>query len=107
MAQYHSHYSVMQGVIDSIAHEQHPEQRLAYLHRLRADADRMILAHRDEAAYDLRTRFNGEDSERVTGIPRRYIDYWAQRHRRKHNLPALKRISKSDISGAFDLRHLS
>lgn len=96
-------YDEFQGLMDSIANEPDQSQRLSNLQKLYKDGTRLMLRARDEAAYDLRSRYSSEDSEALTGINRKYIDYWATRHRNRNALPPLKRRKRIDLSTAIDL----
>lgn len=100
---YTQFYDMLRGLVDSIAHEGDEVQRLKYLRQFRTDALRMALKARDEAAYDLRSRYSSEDAEALTGIPRRHIDYWVKRHRKATGLPPVPRRERIDLSGAVDL----
>ena len=102
-ARYGDFYQQMMSLLDSVSHDSDPLARLANLQQLNKDFRRTILARRDEAAYDLRMKYSCEDAEALSGVSRRHIDYWAQRWRRSRALPALKRISRVDLSGAIDL----
>jgi hypothetical protein len=96
-------YDEFQGLMDSIAHEPDQSKRLSNLQQLYKDGTTLMLRSRDSAAYDLRTRYSSEDSEALTGINRKYIDYWATRHRNRNGLPPLKRKKRVDLSNAIDL----
>lgn len=100
---YHAFHDQMQSVIDSIAHDSDTQSRLNNLHRLSTDFHRAILAARDEAAYDLRSKYSSEDAEIMAGVSRRYIDYWARRWQKRHALPPLKQRKRIDLSGVIDL----
>lgn len=100
---YTQFFDMLRGLVDSIAHDSDPNQRLRNLRQFRSDALRMALKARDEAAYDLRLRYSSEDAEAVTGIPRRHIDYWVSRHREANGLPKVPRRSRIDLSRARDL----
>lgn len=100
---YHRYHDQMQAVIDSIAHDSDPTSALSNFQRLSTDFRRAIIAARDEAAYDLRTRHSSEDAEILAGVSRRYIDYWAHRWQRKNGLPRLKQKKRTDLSDVVDL----
>lgn len=100
---YHRYHDQMQSVIDSISHDSDPLSCLNNFQRLSTDFRRAILAARDQAAYDLRTRYSSEDAEILAGVSRRYIDYWARRCQRKNGLPPLKQKKRTDLSGVVDL----
>ena len=102
--QYTRVYSEAQAMIDSVMHDSDPAQRLSNIYRLTTDLRRLLIDARDEAAYDLRVVYASEDSEKITGVSRRYIDYWAKRWRTKRDLPRLKNKRRVDLSEALDLR---
>lgn len=102
-ARYTHFHGQMVSVIDSINHDADPSTRLSHLQRLSADLRRVLLDSRDEAAYELRTRYSSEDAEAIAGVSRRYIDYWAKRWQRKNGLPRLKQMRRQDLSGAMNL----
>jgi hypothetical protein len=62
-----------------------------------------MIRARDEAAYDLRTRYSSDDAERLSGVSRKYIDYWANRYRERNALPLLKKRRTIDLSNVMDL----
>ena len=101
--QYTRFYDQMQGLIDSINHDSDPAHRLTNLQRLYKDGLTLILQSRDEAAYELRTRYSGADAASISGIDRKFIDYWAHRWRKRNNLPPLKRKKRIDLSSVLDL----
>ena len=101
--QYTRFYDQMQSLIDSIAHDSDPTQRLANLQRIYKDGLTSMLRARDEAAYDLRCRYSSEDAAALTGIDRKYIDYWANRWRKRNMLPTLKKKRRIDLSNVLDL----
>lgn len=96
-------YDEFQALIDSLVQDSDESQRLANLQRLYKEGLTLMLRARDEAAYDLRTRYSSEDAEALAGISRRYIDYWATRYRRRNALPTLKRKKRVDLSNVLDL----
>lgn len=102
-AGYTQFYDMLRGLVDSVAHDSDPVQRLRNLRQFRSDALRMALKARDEAAYDLRLRYSAEDAEALTGIPRRHIDYWVKRHRKANGLPPVPRRNRVDLTGVIDL----
>ena len=101
--QYTRFYDQMQGLIDSIAHDSDPSRRLTNLQRIYKEGLTAMLRARDEAAYDLRCRYSSEDAAIVSGIDRKFIDYWAHRWRKRNNLPPLKRKKRIDLSSVMDL----
>lgn len=100
---YTDFYDEFQQLLDSINHDPDESQRLANLQKLYKDGTTLLLRSRDEAAYDLRTRYSSKDSEVLSGINRKYVDYWATRHRVRNGLPPLKRMKRVDLSNAIDL----
>lgn len=96
-------YDEFQGLLDSLTHDSDETQRLANIQSLHKDATSLLLRARDEAAYDLRTRYSGKDAETLSNVSRRHIDYWAKRHMRRNNLPPLKRRERVDLSNVVDL----
>lgn len=100
---YHQFHDQMQALIDSVNHDADPLSRLANLQRLTTDSRRALIAARDEAAYDLRTRYSSEDAEILAGVARRYIDYWARRWMKRNALPPLKARRRVDLSQVIDL----
>lgn len=96
-------YDEFQALIDSLAHDSDESQRLANLQRLYKDGVTLLLRARDEAAYDLRCRYASQDAEALSGINRKYIDYWASRYRERNALPQLKKKARIDLSNVMDL----
>ena len=96
-------YDEFQALIDSLVNDADESQRLANLQRLYKDGLTLMLRARDEAAYDLRTRYSSEDAEVLSGVSRKYVDYWATRHRNRNNLPRLKQRKRVDLSNVIDL----
>ena len=96
-------YDEFQALIDSLLHDSDETQRLANLQRLYKEGLTLMLRARDEAAYDLRTKYSSEDAEALAGVSRRHIDYWATRYRRRNNLPKLKQKRRVDLSEFIDL----
>ena len=97
-------YDEFQGLMDSLLHDSDQSQRLANIQQLYKDGVTLMLRSRDEAAYDLRSKYSSEDAESLSGVNRKYIDYWANRHRARNGLPALKRKRRVDLSNVIDLR---
>lgn len=101
---YNRFYDQLQSLIDSINHDSDTVERLANLQRFAQDASALTIRSRDDAAYELRTRYSSEDAEKLAGVARRYIDYWAHRHRERNGLPKLKKRYKDiDYSTVMDL----
>jgi len=100
---YLTFYSQFQSLIDSINHDSDSGQKLANLRNLQKDGLKLLLRSRDEAAYELRSRYSGEESERITGVNRKYIDYWARRWMKLHSLPRLKGMHNIDLANVIDL----
>lgn len=100
---YTQFFDQMQSLIDSINHDSDPAERLANLQRIYKEGLTLMLRSRDEAAYELRSRYSSLDAEALAGVSARYIDYWAKRHRDRHNLPPLKQKRRVDLSNAKDL----
>jgi len=96
-------YDEFQGLLDSMYHDSDQSQRLNNLQRLYKDGVTLLIRARDEAAYELRTRYSSEDAERLSNVSRKYIDYWANRHRKRNALPPLKRKRSIDLSNVIDL----
>jgi len=96
-------YDEFQGLLDSLSHDSDETQRLANLQQLYKDGLTLMLRSRDEAAYDLRTRYSSEDAEALSGVSRKYIDYWATRYRKRNALPPLKKKRRVDLSNVMDL----
>lgn len=102
---YLTFYSQFQSLIDSINHDSDVGKKLFNLQSLQKDGLKLIIKSRDEAAYELRSRYSGPDAERITGISRKYIDYWARRWMKKNSLPRLKNRLSVDLSDVIDLSH--
>lgn len=101
---YHRYHDMLQALIDSIAADPDPHARLGYIQRLNTDARRMLLDARNEAAYDLRSRYSGKDAQQIAGVTERLINYWAKRWQKQRGLPPLKAKRRSiDLSNAIDL----
>ena len=96
-------YDELQALIDSIMHDSDESQRLANLQQLYKDGMSLMIRARDEAAYDLRTTYSSEDAAILSGVARRYVDYWATRYRKRNGLPTLKKRKRVDLSNAIDL----
>ena len=96
-------YDEFQGLIDSLVHDSDESQRLANLQQLYKDGMTLMIRSRDEAAYELRSKYSSKDAQALSGINRNYIDYWANRYRVRNALPPLKRIKRVDLSNAIDL----
>jgi hypothetical protein len=100
-------YDEFQGLLDSLLHDSDESQRLANTQRMYKDATKLLLRARDEAAYDLRTRYASKDAAALSDISARHIDYWANRHRERNSLPPLRRVKRLDLSEAMDLSDIS
>lgn len=100
---YTQFYNEFQSLLDTINHDSNHSQRLSNLQQLYKDGTTAMLRARDEAAYELRSKYSSEDSEQLSGISRKYIDYWANRYRLRNALPALKKKKRVDLSNAIDL----
>ena len=97
------YWDQFQALIDTINHDTPPEQRLAIIQQLYKNGLTLILQARDEAAYDLRCRYSSEDAAILAGTERKYIDYWANRWRKRRMLPQLKQKKRMDLSNVIDL----
>lgn len=100
---YNYFYAQMQSIVDSINHDADPAQRLSNLQRLTTDIRRMLIDSRDDAAYSLRSKYSSEDAAQVVDISSQYVDYWANRWRKKNGLDSLKRKKRIDLSNVIDL----
>lgn len=96
-------YDEFQGLIDSLVHDSDESQRLANLQQLYKDGLTLMIRSRDEAAYELRSKYSSKDAQALSGVNRNYIDYWANRYRVRNGLPPLKRMKRVDLSNAIDL----
>lgn len=96
-------YDEFQALLDSMYHDSDQSQRLANLQQLYKDGVTLLRRARDEAAYDLRTRYSSEDAEVLSGVSRRYIDYWATRYQRANAAPPLKKKRRVDLTNVMDL----
>jgi len=102
----HRFYQQFQSLIDSINHDSDPTQKLANLQQVHKDGMTLVRRARDEAAYELRSRYSSEDAEQLSGISRRHLDYWAKRHMYRHALPPLRPLRRVDLSNARNLSGL-
>lgn len=101
---YTDFYSQFEAMIDTVAHDSDPVQRLENLHRLHKDMSKVFIAARNEAAYDLRVQQPLGEASRLTGISRERINYWCYQHMRRHGLSGgLKRLKRIDLTGAPDI----
>lgn len=100
---YNRFYDEMQSIIDSINHDSDPAAKLANLQRLQKDFRKVLLDARDAAAYELRSNYSSEDSERLAGVSRQHIDYWARRWMDRTGSPSLRRKRRVDLSNVLDL----
>lgn len=96
-------YDEFQRLVDSLTHDSDDSQRLANLQQLYKDGLTLMIRSRDEAAYELRSKYSSKDAQALSGINRKYIDYWANRYRVRNALPPLKRMKRVDLSNAIDL----
>lgn len=96
-------YDEFQALLDSMYNDSDQSQRLANLQQLYKDGVTLLRRARDEAAYDLRTRYSSEDAEVLSGVSRRYIDYWANRYREANAMPPLKKKRRIDLTNVMDL----
>ena len=99
MGDYPRYYDMLQALIDSITQDPDQHTRLANLQQLYKDSNRMLLQARDQAAYDLRSRYSSEDAEILARTPRKYIDYWAKRWQKRNGLPRLRNKRRTDLTG--------
>lgn len=101
---YNRFYDQLASLVDSINHDSDPAQRLNNLQQFAKDASSLAVRSRDDAAYELRSKYAGADAEILAGINRKYIDYWARRHMIRNRLPRLKNKYKIiDVSDTMDL----
>lgn len=100
---YTQFYDEFQNLLDTINHDSDHSQRLSNLQQLYKDGTKTMLRARDEAAYDLRTRYSSQDAEALAGISSKYINYWANRYRIRYGLAPLKRRNRIDLSNVIDL----
>lgn len=100
---YSRFHDELRRLIDSVSHDPDPATRLSNIQQLYKDSLTMLLDARNEAAYELRSRYNSADASTLVGVERKYIDYWAKTWRIKKMLPHLKQKARQDLSHAVDL----
>ena len=96
-------YAEMQGLIDFINKDPDLAARLVNIHNLRTDFSTLLTRGREEAAYELRAKHSVDEAGRLTGMSSRTIDKWAYKWRYRHDLPAMMRMKKADLSNPIDL----
>jgi hypothetical protein len=95
-------YDDLRSMLDGMAHDIAPPERLPALQKIVHQASKMIIAARNEAAYELRSKHSSLKAEALTGIEYRTINVWAEKHRSDRGLPKLK-TRRSELDGAIDL----
>ena len=96
-------YAEMQGLIDFINKDPDLAARLVNTHNLRIDFANILARGREEAAYELRTKYPADEAGRLTGMSNRTIDKWAYNWRYRNDLPPMMRMKKADLSNPIDL----
>lgn len=96
-------YAEMQGLVDFISKDPDLPARLVNIDNLRTDFASLLTRAREEAAYELRTRYPLDEAERLTGMPRKTIDRWAYKWKSRYALPAMMRVKRADLTQAIDL----
>ena len=99
-------YDALIALLDTIAHEPDPMNRLALFQYLTQQYEERVLPARDKAAYDARTRYAIRDIERATGCEPKQVYYWASRYQSRNAAPPLKRRERQDLSGAVELHEV-
>ena len=79
----------LQGIVDGLMGEADPAQRLLYIQQLKTEAARILTWARDEAAYDAKVAYAGEDIQMLTRIERKNVELWAKRWRHARGLPVI------------------
>jgi len=100
---YNDFYKDFQSLMDNINHDSDIVNKLKTITHLYKESQRLLIAARDEAAYEIRQKYCASDAAVITGYDRKYIDYWAKRWMVLKDLPKLKRIKRQDLSNAIDL----
>lgn len=100
-----SSLGILQTLADNLAMEADSVKRLKALVTLDHDWRRLMVAARDEAAYEARQKWTREDIGQMTGYSPQQIAYWANRHRQRTGAPPLKPRIGIDLSSAIDLTH--
>lgn len=95
----------LQALVDTVGMGSDPQSRLKLLVGLDHEWRSMMIAARDEAAYELRAKYSRADCERLTGFSNNQIAYWANRHRWRTGAPALGHRRRVNLDGAIDLSH--
>lgn len=100
---YNRIHNEFQALLDSINHDSDPTTKLNNIQRLYKEGLTTLIRYRDEAAYELRTKYSSQDAEQIAKISRRHIDYWAKRHMKRYAKPPLKQMRRIDLSNVIDL----
>jgi hypothetical protein len=102
MSTYRQYHEALMHMIDEVALESDPADRLRWTRDLLLDAQAALIRQRDAAAYDLRLRMTSDNAERASGISKDRIADWMHAHRDRTGAPAVPRF-RQDLSGAKDL----
>ena len=95
-------YDELRSMLDGMVHDIPAPARLPALQQIVREASKMIIAARNETAYELRSNHSSLKAEALTGIEYRTINVWAEKHRSGKDLPRLK-SRRSELDGAMDL----
>lgn len=95
-------YDGLRSMLDGMAHDIPAPDRLPALQKIVHEASKMIIAARNETAYELRSNHSSLKAEVLTGIEYRTINAWAEKHRASRDLPKVK-TRRSELDGAIDL----
>jgi TorA maturation chaperone TorD len=93
----------IQRLADTVAGEADSATRLQTILALDREWRALMIAARDEAAYEMRSVYADADVRRLTGLSSNQIAYWVARHRHRTGAPALGRRTRIDLSRAVDM----
>jgi hypothetical protein len=96
-------YDALINLLDTIAQEPDPMNRLALFQYLGQQYQKRVLPARDAAAYDTRNKYAIRDIEAATGCEARQIYYWTGRHQSATGAPPIGRRERQDVSDAIEL----
>lgn len=100
MSEYQRAYRDITQIIESVARQKNPGQRLRDLNSLHLAVNRELMDARNSAAYEVRLTYSMMDAATVTGIASRTIRGWTAAAIKRFDLPRLKRLDAQDLEGA-------
>lgn len=103
----HTVHDLVQALVDTLDQEPDPASRLHHYAYLGDEWRRLVIPHRDAAAYAARLRHSVSDLSRIAQMDNHTVIDWYRRHREATGAPAAPIHRYPAVDGAIDLSGLA